>query len=159
MNIIKVCISAGCASVAVSSGSSALFYSHSLRIYFLHVCCLAGCINGDDDDNDVDAGAKRTIGAVLYPSCRLRWQHVSLLLLNYMPNRIKVFRSCFGLLSPSVEAVSVSVAGAGVRWQLSGRCAFGVFGLLCFLRIPFIRKLPGFSWSHQSIRFICASLL
>lgn len=62
MNIIKVCISAGCASVAVSSGSSALFYSHSLRIYFLHACCLAGCINGDDDD-DVDAGAKRTIGA------------------------------------------------------------------------------------------------
>lgn len=59
MNIIKVCISAGCASVAVSSGSSALFYSHSLRIYFLHACCLAGCINGDD----VDAGAKRTIGA------------------------------------------------------------------------------------------------
>lgn len=63
MNIIKVCISAGCVSVAVSSGSSLLFYSHSLRINFLHACCLAGCINGNDDDVDDDDGAKRTIGA------------------------------------------------------------------------------------------------
>lgn len=114
MNIINACISAG----SVRLFSSYFFFFcvlfFALSTYLLASRSLLSCVAGDGGRREKD---NRSAGS-LYPSCRLRWQHVSLLLLNYMPNRIKVFPSCFGLLSPSVEAVDVDVgAGAGKKEQ------------------------------------------